>query len=127
MLNSDADKKQFEAWLSTGLKEPVTADDTFAKRLLSRLEAQQNAELLCRVRRQQKICQALTIGLTLSGLGILFYPPVTTAIFGFLQTLLQDLIQLILEPTLAGIIIPAGVVIAAAAVLWNLIDMVSLE
>lgn len=127
MLNSDTDKKQFEAWLSTGLKHPVTADNDFAKRLLVHLNQQQNIRLLCRVRRQQKIYQVLIIGLILSGLGMLFYSPVTTGIFTFLQTLLQDFIELVLEPSLTGIVIPVGILLTVIAVLWNVIEMVSLE
>lgn len=127
MLNSDPDKRKFESWLSTGLKKPISLRNDFAERLLARLDEQRGVELLHQVRRQENIYRGLIIGLILAGVGILFYPPVTTGIFTFLQTVFVDLIDLILEPTLTGLIIPAGILLAVIAVVWNLIDMVSLE
>jgi hypothetical protein len=127
MLNSDTDKQKFESWLSTGLKNPVSVRNDFAERLLARLDAQQGAELLQHVRRQENIYRGLIIALVLAGAGILFYPPVTTGIFTLLQTVFVSFIDLILEPTLTGLVIPAGILLTVIAVIWNLLDMVSLE
>ena len=130
MLNSDADKKKFETWLSTGLKSPVSTDNQFAQRLLTRLDAQQHRQailLLARVSRQEKICMASIVGLTLVGVGLLIYTSVTANVFNFLQTVLVNLIDLVLEPSLAGLIIPVAILLTIIAVLWSLIDMVSLE
>lgn len=126
MSNSDADKK-FDAWLSSGLKKTVGKYPDFAERLLARLDERQGTELLTRVRREEKIYTALTAGLILAGVGVLLIPPVWKGLFTFLQAFFVNLVEFCLEPTLTGLIIPAGIILAVAAVLWNLIEMVALE
>jgi len=126
MLNSEPDKK-FDAWLSDGLKKQVTVKNDFAERLLARLDTQQGEQLLQSVHRQQNIYKGLIIGLILSCLGIVSYPPVTDAVFAFLQSSLTYLIELVMEPTLTGVLIPVGILLTVIAVIWNLLDMVSLE
>jgi hypothetical protein len=127
MLNSESDKTNFELWLSTGLKKPIAAGESFTERLLGRLDDQEKRRLLGRICLAKRIYMGIISVLILSAVGLMFYPPASAGIFTFLRTLLAGLVRLILEPTLMGILVPAAVVLTVAVVVWNLLDMVSLE
>jgi len=126
-MSKSESNQNFDTWLSTGLQGPMAADSVFVQRMLERLEIQEGERLLKQIRLQKRILGWLTVVLIAAGLGAIFLSPVSTEIYAFLQMLMVRLIQLILHPTLAGLVIPGVVLILAGVVLWNLIEIVSLE
>lgn len=127
MSNPDCNSKEFEAWLASGLKKPLGARDDFLQRVLDSLEEQKARRLLEQTLLHKRILIGSAYGVISAGLGLLFYPPVYKRIFTVTESILDGLAQLVLQPSLEGLILPAVVVLVAAVIVWNLIEMVSLE
>jgi hypothetical protein len=127
MLNPDSNDKNFDLWLAQGLKKPFSPDPAFVYRLFDRLDEQTARQLLHRTAMQMKILAGVMVVFVVAGIVAMVYPPVNTAVFSFLQDLLEGLIGLIVQPTLIGMMAPVAVLVLTGLVLWNLIEMVSLE
>lgn len=127
MLNPDSDNEHFDQWLTEGLKRPLPAEAAFSLRVLNRLEEQKARQLLRRTALQMRIFGGMVWLLILSAAGALFCLPVHAVLLSCFQTLLEGLIHQIYQPTPMGILTPAAVLVVSGVVVWNLIEMLSVE
>ena len=117
----------FDVWLTKGLQTPPVTETDFVQQMVRQFRQQEAARILQRILLQKRILGWSISAIIIAGTFTLFISPVGLGIYSFLQSLLAGSIQLILEPTLTGVLIPTGVIILAGVVIWNAIEIVSLE
>jgi cobalamin biosynthesis protein CobD/CbiB len=127
MLNPDSNNEHFDQWLRQGLKKPQPVEAAFMHRVFNRLEEQKARRLLRRTALQMRIFGGMVWLLILSAIGALFWLPIHAVLLSCFQTLLEGLIHLIYQPTLMGILTPATVLVLSGIVVWNLVEMLSVE
>jgi len=127
MLNPDSKNNAFEDWLSAGLKERFPVSDHFTRQLLDRFEEQKAHPLPHCAFVHKAIFGGLSTLLTLSGFGILLYLILSSEMSSLLNNLWCSLIQVVSQPSLESFAVPAAVALITAVILWNLIEMLSLE
>lgn len=124
MLKTDSD---FDAWLTKGLQTPTGTETDFVQHVVLQFRQQEAERLLNRIQLQKRVLGWTISAIIIISAFVLLITPAGSGIFSILQNCLTGFIQLILEPTLMGLFIPAAVVILAGVVIWNAIEIVSLE
>lgn len=117
----------FDAWLTNGLQSPTTTQTDFVQQVVKQFRQQEAERLLKRIQLQKRILGWSISAVILVGVFMLLISPTGLGIYSILQDLLTGFIQLILEPTLMGVLIPVGAIILAGVVIWNAIEIVALE
>ena len=117
----------FDAWLTQGLRTPTVPETDFPQQVLKRFRRQETERLLKRIQLQKRIMGWSVSAVIVIGAVMLLISPTGLGIYSFLQDLFLGLIKLIVEPTLTGFIIHGSIFVLGGVVLWNAVEIVSLE
>ena len=117
----------FDAWLTQGLRTPTVTETDFPQQVLKRFRRQETERLLKRIQLQKRIMGWSVSAVIVIGAVMLLISPTGLGIYSFLQDLFLGLIELIVEPTLTGFIIHGSILVLGGVVLWNAVEIVSLE
>jgi len=120
-------ESNFDAWLSDKLQTPTMTGTDFTQKMLERFHQQEAERLLKHIQLQKRILGFSISAVIIGGVVALLLSPLGAGLYSSLQSLLTGSIEMIMKPDLYELAIPAVVITLFILVVWNVIEIVSLE